>query len=178
MLCRVKKLARQRALFYVSEELFPRSELRLGISCILLQFMKPTPATSCTSSVTSRPFIMRLLATGHAVRIARSARFATVPSTANLRRAWSNAALAQAARPPAPPGVSGVEEPPHENTRSHILQKKDGSRSATQAPPQNPVPSRTPFEQYLIDEKKPNTVLSHEGSSGDVIVSRRRTCDT
>src|SRR4051794_4038342 len=64
-------------------------------------------------------FIMRLLATGHAVRIARSARFATVPSPANLRRTWSNA-LEQPARQPAPPGVPGAEEATYEKAKSNI----------------------------------------------------------
>src|SRR3954453_1394875 len=70
-------------------------------------------------------FIMRLLATGHAVRIARSARLAAVPSTANLRRAWSNAALEQPARQSAPPGVPGAEESTYEKTRSNIPLKKN-----------------------------------------------------
>src|SRR5271156_3346761 len=120
---------------------------------------------------------MRLLATGHAVRVARSARFVAVPSTASLRRASSNAALEQGTRQPGPPGVPCAEEATYEKTRSDILLKKDGSRSAAQAPPQSPVPSRTPFEQYLIDEKKPNTILNDEGSSGVVISSRPHTFD-
>jgi phenylalanyl-tRNA synthetase alpha chain len=121
---------------------------------------------------------MRLLATGHAVRIARRARFARVQPAANLRRAWSNAALEQSAPQPGPPESSSSIGSSYEKTRNDPWPSaKVGSGSAVPAPPQNSSPFRTPFEQYLIDEKKPNTVLNHEGSSGLLISSHPHTFD-
>ena len=166
-------------LLYVSEELFPRSALRLGLSYRLLQFMKTFSNNACTFFLLSTgPFIMRLFATGHAVRIARHARLACVESTVGFRRALSNAVPGQSAPQPPPPQSSSYTISPHEKTRNGPGSSTNiGPALTFHAPPQGGPLSRTPFEQYLVDEEKPNTVLNHAGLSGIAISSQPHTFD-
>lgn len=122
--------------------------------------------------------IMPLFATGHAVRIARSARLAGAESTASFRRALSSTALEQFTAQTGPPETSSSPASSHEKTRNGPwLSANTDSAPAVQAPPRSPGPCRTSFEQYLIDEKKPNTVLNHEASSGILISSHPHTFD-
>jgi phenylalanyl-tRNA synthetase alpha chain len=123
-------------------------------------------------------FTMRLLATGHAVRIARSARFSRVQATAGLRRTLSNTALQQSAVQPSPQVSSSSTVSSYQETINDSWPSaKVDSAPAVYPPSHSAAPSRTPFEQHLVQEKKPNTVLNHEGSSGILISSRPHTFD-
>ena len=119
---------------------------------------------------------MRLLATGYAVRVACRARFAPVQTAANLRRAWSNAALEQPAHEPTHPETSIGSSYGKTPSNPRVVEE-DKSGSTVQESKYNAVSSRTSFEQYLINENKPNTVLHHDGLSGLLISSRPYTCD-
>ena len=121
---------------------------------------------------------MRLLATGRAVRFARNARYACIQPTANLRRLYSNAAVEQTSSEPTPQITANSVGASYEETvRRPNRRIENDSRQAVPAQKQVPDSPQTQFEQYLVNENKTNTVLSHDGSSGLLISSRPHTLD-
>ena len=121
---------------------------------------------------------MRLFATGRAVRTARNAHFACAQPAVSLRRLYSNAAVEQPTPESSPQGTANSNGATYERIVTESRRPiGDDAKQAAQASPHGRVPLQTPFEQYLINEHKPNTILSHGGSSGLLISSRPHVLD-
>ena len=121
---------------------------------------------------------MRLFATGRAVRTARNARFASLQPAVSLLRLYSDTAVEPPAPEPTPLRTANSNGATYERivTRSRRSIEKD-SNQAVQTSLHSPISLQTSFEQYLINERKPNTILSHGGSSGLLVSSRPHVLD-